>query len=136
MADKSESPGNQKHSFYFTCAPDLDFRLLCVFAYLFAFVSAVLIIVLEKDSEDLRFHGWQSLIWFGLWFVVMIICIILDAIFNFIIISLIWWAIGFVVWVVCMVFAYLWAGKGDRFLLPLLGTWAASLAAKNSEDDE
>lgn len=117
-----------------TMAPGFDFRLLCVFAYLFGAISGIIVVVLEKENEDLRFHGWQSILWFVTWLMIYIVCIIIDAAANIWVISWIWWVIGVIVWLVLMVLAFLWSADGKRVAIPGLSIFANRLAVVDPDD--
>ncbi len=94
--------------------------LLC---YLVWWVTGLIFLLIEKESQFVRFHAIQSIATS----VVYIICII---ILSFI--PIVGWIIniflyiGFVIlWIICMVKAY----KGQMFKLPIVGNFAE----KNSQ---
>ena len=89
-------------------------------AYCLGWVSGLVIILLEKDNDFVRFHAMQSIVIFG---ALTILSVMLGSIlsfgFFFSFASLINLA-AMVLWVVLMVKAY----QGERFSLPIVGELA------------
>ncbi|GAB6274108.1 MAG: DUF4870 domain-containing protein [Peptococcaceae bacterium] len=90
--------------------------LLC---YLLGFITGIVFLVLEKESDFVRFHALQSTITFGVLFV-------LSLFFRFI--PFVGWAFNLIIfllslitWIICMIKAY----QGEMFKLPFVGDIAA-----------
>jgi len=92
--------------------------LLC---YLGWWVTGIIFLILEKENKFVRFHATQSLILFGL---IFIIAIIFSPIPFLSIIGVIVWIIGVILWIVMMLMAY----QGKMYKLP----WIGNLAEKYS----
>jgi len=94
--------------------------LLC---YLFAWITGIIFLVIEKKSQFVRFHAAQSLVVFGA-------LSILGFILNFI--PFIWFLnaivglLGFVLWIVLMYKAY----QGEMYKLPIAGDIAQGIVGK------
>jgi uncharacterized membrane protein len=83
--------------------------------YLLGFVTGILFYIVEKDNAYVRFHGLQSTLVFGGFFVAMMILKIIPVlgfILNFILAL-----VAFVIWLFLMVKA----SQGVAFKLPLVG---------------
>ncbi len=94
--------------------------LLC---YLFWWVTGLIFLLIEKESQFVRFHAIQSIASFVVLWVAYIILWFIPVIGWIINIFL---AIGmFILWIVCMYKAY----KGQMFKLPIVGNFAE----KNSQ---
>jgi len=93
--------------------------LLC---YLGWWVTGIIFLILEKQNKFVRFHATQSLILFGL---IFIIAIIFSPIPIIGFIGTIFWVIGVILWIVLMVMAY----QGKTYKLP----WIGNLAEKYSK---
>nr|WP_204729556.1 DUF4870 domain-containing protein [Jeotgalibacillus terrae] len=84
-------------------------------AYLVGFISGIVLLLVEKENQTIRFHALQSTIVFGALF-------ILSIVLNFIpligfIISLLIGPIALVLWLLLMFKAY----QGERYHLPIVG---------------
>jgi len=95
--------------------------LLC---YVLGWVTGIIFIVLEKKSTFVKFHAWQSIMTFGVLFVVSLI-------FSWI--PFIGWIIGtligilsFVLWIILII----QAGTGKMWKVPLAGDWAEKQISK------
>jgi uncharacterized membrane protein len=95
--------------------------LLC---YVIGWVTGVIFLVLEKKSTFVKFHAYQSIMTFGVLFVVSLI-------FSWI--PIIGWIIGtligvlsFILWIILIV----QAGTGKMWKVPLAGDWAEKQARK------
>jgi uncharacterized membrane protein len=89
--------------------------LLC---YLFWWVTGLIFLIIEKESEFVRFHAIQAIATS----VIYIICIVI-----LMFIPIIGWIINiflyigfFILWIVCMYRAY----QGKKFKLPIVGNFA------------
>lgn len=121
----------------------LDENVASLLAYVFGLVSGLIFFLIEKDSRLVRFHGMQSTLlagvfWIGeiaFWILSTIIVIIVGQISG--LLATLVWAIsmllGFVLavavvigWVMCMIKAY----QGQYFKLPVLGNFAEKFSQK------
>jgi len=104
-------------------------------SYLFAWITGIIFVVIEKKSTFVRFHAWQSIMVFGVLTVAQILFSgILVAIgiatlspglvvFAGVIGTLIWILTG-ILWVVLMIMA----GTGRMWKVPGAGNWAEKMA--------
>lgn len=108
-------------------APNIA-SLLC---YIFAPVTSIIFLLIEKENADVKFHAWQGTV-FGA--AVILLNIVLN-IFGFLLgrmadflgalilgflLPVLWIGV-FVLWVVLLVKAY----QGERWKIPVLGDIAA-----------
>ena len=113
------SEGNSKTS---TGIQQNSAGLLC---YLGWWITGIIFFVLEKENKLVRFHAVQSIIAFGILFIIMVV---LGPIFTVIHLGIITSIIGllaFILWIVMMVFA----AQGKMTKLP----WVGDLAEKYSK---
>jgi len=108
--------------------------LLC---YVAAWITGIVFVLLEKKSTFVKFHAWQSIMTFGVLFVVQIIVgVILSAIavatfspglliFTGVVSVIIWVAIVGL-WIALMITA----GTGKKWKVPWAGNWAERRASK------
>ena len=93
-------------------------------AYVLGAITGILFLVLEKESDFVRFHAMQSTITFiSLWVLQMVFRWI--PFFGF----LIYWLLGllaFVLWILGMVKAY----QGERYKFPFFGDLAEQWVGK------
>lgn len=100
----------------------LDPKLAGVFCYLLGWISGVVFLVIEKQSDDVRFHAFQSVATFGALFVLSIVAGVIPIIGG--LVSVLLAPVGLILWIVLMVKAW----QGERFKLPLVGDWAEQQA--------
>jgi len=121
----------------------LDENVASLLAYVFGLVSGLIFFFIEKDSRLVRFHGMQSTLlagvfWIGeiaLWILSTILVIIIGYISG-LLGTLVWFVmmlVAFVLgiaaligWVMCMIKAY----QGQYFKLPVLGNFAEKFSQK------
>ena len=121
----------------------LDENVASLLAYLFGIVSGLIFFFIEKDSRLVRFHGMQSTLlagvfWVGeiaFWILATVVVLIVGQISG-ILATLVWavsMLLGFVLgiaaligWVMCMIKAY----SGQYFKLPVLGNFAEKFSQK------
>lgn len=91
-----------------------------VIAYLFGWISGLIIYLLEKESRFVRFHAFQSMILFG--GLSLLLAILVR-------VPVIGWVFGlfgglaaFAFWIMGMIKAY----QGELFRFPIVGDIAAS----------
>ena len=121
----------------------LDDNVASLLAYLFQFLGGLIFFLIEKDSRLVRFHGMQSTLlagvfWIGevaLWILSTIIVLIISQVSG--LLGTLVWAVlmllSFVLgiaaligWVMCMIKAY----QGQYFKLPVLGNFAEKFSQK------
>lgn len=102
----------------------MDEKMASWFAYLLSVVSAIMLLVTEKDNKTVRIHALQSLILGCVFIAVQIILSIIMAIVG--------WGLGFwlflswvntllwIAWLVLTVICIIRATQGDIFKLPLI----------------
>lgn len=89
--------------------------LLC---YLFWWITGLIFLIIEKESEFVRFHAIQAISTFVVFFVIIMILWFIPIIGWIINIFL---YIGFfILWIICMYRAY----QGKKFKLPIIGNFA------------
>ena len=97
----------------------LDRNVASMLCYALGWVTGVIFLILEKDDEDVRFHALQSIATFGALTLLNLVSGLIP-IFGWMIAALIF-PVSFILWIVLMVKAY----RGERFVLPWVGEWAA-----------
>jgi len=97
----------------------LDENVAGALCYLFGIVSGILFYILEENSDFVRFHAMQSIIFFAaLWLVGVSVSIIpFIGLFIDVLVLPLLKILGFVVWLLCMYKAY----RGEWFKLPIVG---------------
>jgi uncharacterized membrane protein len=97
--------------------------LLC---YVAGWITGIIFLVIEKKSQFVKFHAWQSIMTFAVLNVAYLI---------FFRIPVIGWVIA---WIISILSFVLWiiliiqAGTGKMWKLPLVGNWAERQASKVS----
>jgi len=91
--------------------------LLC---YVLGWITGIIFVVLEKKSTFVKFHAWQSIMTFGVLFVVQLI------VFWIPVVNVIVWILIGVVWIILLI----QAGSGKMWKLPWAGNWAEKQAKK------
>ena len=92
----------------------LDENVAGFLCYLLWFITGILFLALEKESQFVKFHAMQSTITFLGFFVILTILGWIPVI-NLLAIPL--WILSLIVWLVLMVKAL----KGERYSLPVVG---------------
>jgi uncharacterized membrane protein len=87
-------------------------------------VTGIVFIVLEKKSTFVRFHAWQSIMTFGVLFVISLILSWIPVI-GWIMGTLIG-ILSFILWIILIV----QAGTGKMWKVPLAGDWAEKQISK------
>ncbi|RZN63147.1 DUF4870 domain-containing protein [Methanonatronarchaeum sp. AMET6-2] len=110
----------------------LDENIAGALAYLLGFITGVILLVMEKDNQFVRFHAAQSTVVFAGIFVLFILFSVLSMVLGFVglgIITFVIWLIGILVWLLALaLWLYLMftAYKGNKTRIPV----AAGLAEK------
>ncbi|NJE00778.1 DUF4870 domain-containing protein [Thermococcus sp. JdF3] len=102
----------------------MDENLEGLLAYLAWWITGIIFLVLEKESDFVRFHAMQSTITF-------IGITVLQVILSFIpyiggIIAWLLGIVGFILWILGMVKAY----QGERYKFPIVGNLAEEWMGK------
>jgi uncharacterized membrane protein len=95
-------------------------NLMGAVAYLLGFVSGVVLLLVEKENKFVRFHAMQSVVVFGLLFLVGLVPLV-GWMLSVVLVPL-----SFVLWLVLMWKAY----QGETFKVPVLGDFAEKQLAK------
>ncbi len=100
----------------------LNQNITALLCYLVGWISGLIIILLEKDNQFVRFHAMQSILVFGGLTLLSILIggMLLFFIFLIPLLNL----VGIVLWILLMIKAY----QGELFKLPLIGEQAEKLA--------
>lgn len=103
----------------------MDQKTASWFAYVLSALSAIILLVTEKEDKTVRTHAWQSLV-MGCFFVAIYIVIgILISIISWHaiwLVGLLGWidAIAGIVWLVITIICILKALQGDIFKVPVI----------------
>jgi len=104
----------------------LDKNVSALLAYVLGWISGLIVILIEKEDEFVRFHAMQSIITFG---GLNILSIVFGMMFGYMAFGLVVYLIqiaAIVLWIVCMVKAW----QGEKFMLPVIGELAEDWATK------
>lgn len=108
----------------------LDPKLAGALSYLCGWLSGVIILLMEKENKEVKFHAWQSIFMSLACFAYFMATFILGFVpFLGLIIGLIniFVALGiFAVVIICMVKAF----QGSRFTIPVISQYAEQQANK------
>jgi uncharacterized membrane protein len=99
-------------------------NLMGAAAYLGAWITGIIFLLIEKDSKFVRFHAMQSLILFGGLSVLSVGLQLLPILGQ--IISFFLFFGGFIMWIVCMWKAF----QGEMYKVPYVGEIAEKQLAK------
>jgi uncharacterized membrane protein len=102
----------------------MDENIEALLCYSFGWVTAIIFLVMEKNSAFVRFHAIQSLVAF-LGLTVALGILVMVPRWGILMASFLWFA-GVALWAALMWKAY----KGEWFKLPLIGHFARRLANK------
>ncbi|MDD5073256.1 MAG: DUF4870 domain-containing protein [Candidatus Omnitrophica bacterium] len=98
----------------------IDANLAAALAYVFGWISGLIIFAVEKDNKFVKFHAMQSLIFFGGLTIISILLVIT------VIGPLFLGILGLAVWIICIIKAY----SGEMFKLPGIGNMAENIINK------
>jgi uncharacterized membrane protein len=121
----------------------LDENIAALLAYVFGWLSGLILFLMEKDSRLVRFHAMQSIL---LNVAIAVLAIVVGVVISILIlilgqvsgalagiagvISLLFWlafaVVIAVIWVLCMIRAY----QGKMFKLPFIGDMADKIVNK------
>ena len=100
----------------------LDSNVAGALCYVLGFVSGIVFLVVEKEDREVRFHAYQSLGTFLVFFVVSIAAGVVPVIGP--IVSLLLTPVSVILWIVLIWKTF----SGDRVELPIVGEWASTQA--------
>lgn len=98
----------------------MDKKTASWFAYLLSILSAVIVLVMEKNDKEVRTHAWQSLI---LGCVFTVVSIVLGILGWIPFVGIIFWVINYLLWlgfVVLSILCIVKAAQGSIFKLPVI----------------
>lgn len=110
---------NEKNSIK-QSSPLKNKNMMGAVAYLLGFITGVILLVVEKEDKFVRFHAMQSIVVFGLLFLIGLIPV-LGWVTGVILAPL-----SFILWLLLMWKAY----QGEMFKLPVLGDFAEKQLAR------
>ncbi|TGB01507.1 hypothetical protein E4663_16625 [Halobacillus salinus] len=87
-------------------------------AYLVGFVSGIILLLVEKENQVIRFHAMQSTVVFGGFFLLGIVLNFIPVIGT--LISILLAPVSFILWIYLMIKGY----QGGRYHLPIAGPFA------------
>jgi len=102
----------------------LDKNVTALLSYLLGWVSGLVVILIEKEDDFVRFHAMQSIVTFGALTILSILLGSMFTVFGFL--SPLIQVAGIALWVLLMVKAY----QGEKFMLPVIGEMAEQWAKK------
>lgn len=116
----------------------IDSKTGCIIAYVLQWLTGLIMYFVGKDNPNVRYHGAQSLIFFGGITVINIGLSILGSIVSaatnsgigaiFGLIELLLGLFGFIMWIVCIVKAI--QSHGERWPIPLVGGFVTPYAER------
>jgi len=102
----------------------LDRNVSALLSYLLGWVSGLIVILIEKEDDFVRFHAMQSIVTFG---AITILSIVFGTMFIFVgFIGPLIHVASIALWVLLMVKAY----QGEKFMLPVIGEISEEWAKK------
>lgn len=113
----------------------LEPRTAATLAYLAGPFSGILILLAESKNDDVRFHGWQSIVGLGGLGVAIVLSYLLGifalfvsaaAVTAMVGVATVLWIVLLLAWAICLYKAY----SGGRWKLPLAGGYAERLALR------
>lgn len=113
----------------------LDPNFAAALAYLAGPFSGILILLVERANEYVRFHAWQAVVGLGglgLLSAGLLVLSFLTLLLSPVVFSLMYWlayivgAVWIVLWIVCLVKAF----TGKRWMMPVAGRHARRLATR------
>jgi len=107
-------------------------RWVAPIAYLFGWLTGLIILLTESRNSYNIFHAWQSVFLSIFYCIVAIICGIIDDAIRLgggpAVLQIIWWLLIIALTIFIMIKAHDHAPFGERYTLPIIGSLAASRA--------
>jgi uncharacterized membrane protein len=100
----------------------IDKRTGAFLSYLLGWITGLIFLFVGKNDPDVKYHGAQSLVFFGGLTVIDFVLNILGGVSHLFFFG---WVVtlirlfGVVIWIICLYRA--WSGAGARFQIPLVG---------------
>ena len=113
----------------------LDPNFAAALAYLAGPFSGILILLVERANDYVRFHAWQSVVGLGglgLLSAGLLVLSFLTLLLSPMVFTLMYWVayilgvVWLVLWIVCLVMAF----TGKRWMMPVAGRHAQRLATR------
>jgi uncharacterized membrane protein len=113
----------------------LDPNFAAALAYLAGPFSGILILLVERANEYVRFHAWQAVLGLGGLGVLsagLLVLSFLTLLLSPLIFTLMYWlayvlgVVWLVLWIICLVKAF----TGNRWMMPVAGRHAERLATR------
>jgi len=110
----------------------MDEKTASWFAYVISIISAIILLVTEKENRTVRLHAWQSLFLGCVMIAIGIILSILAGAFIwgawglFILLSIIDW-VAWIGFIVISVICIIKATQNDIFKIPVIYSWAEKM---------
>ncbi|NOY67688.1 MAG: DUF4870 domain-containing protein [Gammaproteobacteria bacterium] len=101
----------------------LDKNTTACLSYVLGWISGLIIILIEKDDDFVRFHAMQSIITFGS---ISIAFILFGSIMPFFIIISLLNLASIALWILLLIKSY----QGQKFMLPVIGEISDQWAKK------
>lgn len=98
----------------------LDPKIGGLLCYLVGAITGLLMLVVEREDDDVRFHAYQSVATFGFLFLLSLTAGWVPVLGPFV--QMLLGPVALVLWIVLMAKAF----QGERFKLPWVGDWAES----------
>ena len=93
----------------------LEANVAALLSYLLGFITGIVFFIIEKDNKFVRFHALQSIITFGILFVLGFVLGFMP--FIGYMLGYLMWVIDIILWIILMIKAY----QGEKFKLPIIG---------------
>jgi uncharacterized membrane protein len=102
----------------------LEANVAALLSYLVGFITGIVFFVIEKDNKFVRFHALQSIITFGILFVLGFMLGFMP--FIGYMLGYLIWVVDIILWIILMIKAY----QGEKFKLPIIGDIAEKQVEK------
>ena len=113
---QTETGANSKKT-----ALGLPENIEAVLCYLFAWVGGLVLFVIERKNEFIRFHALQSIFTF-LSFNILSVIVGVIPFFGWFVGGILW-LLGLAVWIITIIKAY----QHEKYKLPFIGDWVESV---------
>ncbi|MEM4389736.1 MAG: hypothetical protein QXG98_03655 [Candidatus Micrarchaeia archaeon] len=97
--------------------PEVDVRTMSFVAYILGWLTGLIVFLIAKDNEELKFHGMQSIL-------LSVATIVVGMLLTIVLIGFLVFPLG---WLYGIYIGYK-AYQGERVLVPVLGEYAEKFA--------
>lgn len=105
----------------------IDKRTGALLSYLVTWLTGIIFLFVGKNDPDVKFHAAQSIVTFGSLTVLQIAFGIIGAYVGFVgLIGTLLGLVQFILWIFCLYKA--WTGAGQRFEIPVIGSFITPYA--------